>query len=426
MGNKRILCLLLCLVLMLCIVPVASAQEDYAASVNGVGYTTVAEATSKANGGVVKLLKDSQEQVTAAGDLYLDLNGHTLAGLTMASGMLYGMDTTTDDYDCEGGYGKVLSLTGSYAPNYKTDITGTWRRYLAVNENGAISFHRLYLGLVYASMRPASRGVGYKAIFAGDSKVVEQLDTAEAFGYILRLEGGEPLNVWKPVSAFKSLKTVTLLLQNFDAATHGQTNVHASVQLKLKDGTVISSASYSTTLKTVMETVNDTYTTYTQEQISLLADWIKEVPVMMDWRTENIVPREITATTLIVEKVNVTAGQTSVKVPVSVINNPGITGMTISVHFDDSVMTLKKVSNGDALSGLTFQKPKNYKDGCNLLWYGTEPDEVMDGEAFTMTFDIAATAQPGEYTVTLAYQVGYDMDRNSVDVTVQNGSITVA
>ncbi len=133
----------------------------------------------------------------------------------------------------------------------------------------------------------------------------------------------------------------------------------------------------------------------------------------------------ITKPTLTVGSVNAAAGATGVEVTVQVVKNPGIAGMTLSAEYDDSVLTLTKVTTKTALSGLTFQKPKTYKNGCNLVWYGAEPNTVTDGEAFVLVFTVSATAQPGTYPINLVYSSGYDASLGSIDMAVTGGSIVV-
>lgn len=133
----------------------------------------------------------------------------------------------------------------------------------------------------------------------------------------------------------------------------------------------------------------------------------------------------ITKPTLTVGTVNAAAGATGVEVTVQVVKNPGIAGMTLSAEYDDSVLTLTKVTTKTALSGLTFQKPKTYKNGCNLVWYGAEPNTVTDGEAFVLVFTVSATAKPGTYPIKLVYSSGYDASLGSIDMAVTGGSIVV-
>jgi len=135
--------------------------------------------------------------------------------------------------------------------------------------------------------------------------------------------------------------------------------------------------------------------------------------------------QKITAPTLVVGNVTTTAGSTNVEVLVDAQNNPGIAGMTLGVEYDESVLTLVKVSSQEVLSGLSFQKPKIYKSGCNLVWYGTEPDEVIDGTAFKLIFNVDDSAQSGNYPITLTYSTGYDANLGSVEMKVVNGSIVI-
>jgi hypothetical protein len=134
----------------------------------------------------------------------------------------------------------------------------------------------------------------------------------------------------------------------------------------------------------------------------------------------------ITKPTLTVSSVSAAAGASGVEVTVNVVKNPGIAGMTLSAEYDDSVLTLTKVTTKTALSGLTFQKPKTYKNGCNLVWYGTEPRQTLDGNAFVLTFTVAADAAPGTYPISLVYSSGYDAKLNSVEIDVVSGSIVVS
>ena len=135
--------------------------------------------------------------------------------------------------------------------------------------------------------------------------------------------------------------------------------------------------------------------------------------------------QKITFPTLAVENVTATDGVTNVEVVVQAYNNPGIVGMTLGVEYDENVLTLTNVISQEVLSGLSFQKPKTYNSGCNLVWYGTEPDEVVDGIAFKLIFTITESAESGTYPITLTYSTGYDTSLESIDMEVVNGSIVI-
>ena len=138
---------------------------------------------------------------------------------------------------------------------------------------------------------------------------------------------------------------------------------------------------------------------------------------------------EVTTPTFVVATANASAGATSVSVPVSIVKNPGILGMTLVVSYDESAMTLVNSANGDATSMLSFTKPKRYKSGSIFTWYGEAlaEDEVVDGEVLVLTFNISADAADGTYPVEVSYTDGdiFDADLSSVNIAVKNGSIVI-
>ena len=289
-SRKRFGAGLLCAALSVTMISAAvqAKAATYVASVGQSKYTTVAQAVEQAQGQTVTLLANSQEAVSAAGDVYLDLNGYSLAELTVTDGTLYGMDSSTDDYDCANGYGKIQFLRGSYETLNSTGSDSARKRYLAVEDNGSVSFHRIYVGITHSSVIPDRHAVGYKALFAADQVVAERLHETEAFGYQLQLNAYRPVQRWKPAGQFVSQKDVTLRIQNYDSANYGEGSLKAFAQVKLADGTVITSSETVNTLRRMVETVNATYADYSREKLDALATWIRTCDTMMSWQVENI------------------------------------------------------------------------------------------------------------------------------------------
>ena len=100
-------------------------------------------------------------------------------------------------------------------------------------------------------------------------------------------------------------------------------------------------------------------------------------------------------------------------------------GLQVILEYNDQVLTVAKVGNEEAFDGLSYQKPANYKNGCTLLWYGAEPDEIMDSDAFYIRFSIAADAPAGTYPVKLIVVKAYDVDKNNVEVVIISGNVIV-
>ena len=280
---------MLIVAIILSTVPYAFAAQDWesdmdvvaVAVVNNKTYPTVQEAVNAANGALVTLLVDSNEEVTAAADLYLDLNGKTLAKVTMTAGTLYGMDNSTDEYDNADGCGKITAIEGTYAQHHKTDITGSIMRYMAITEDTGVSFHRFYLGITSVNLVPAVTGFGYKAEFYGDAKVLSQI---KSIGYNLWLT--ENIVVSRS-AAFKN--ELTLRLQNYDVKNYGETAVHANVQIALNDGTVIESSEVAYSMRQIVETVDANFADFdADKQAAVRAMYAVHEATMSGWELANI------------------------------------------------------------------------------------------------------------------------------------------
>ncbi len=237
------------------------------------------------------MLLADQEGVTVSEDLIIDLNGFDLSSLTLAEGVtLTGMDTTTDKYDITDGFG-LLTLSeeskGTVATLVKTEKAqiGAIKRYMAITTADGISFHRFYLGITHISLKPSVTGVGYKAAFYGDELVQGQV---KSYGYNLWLNGGNKMTASKN-SAFESGKTLTLRLRDFDVEGYGTADVNAEVFLELQDGSVITSSTYSYTLKGLLESVAQDVSGLSAEQMSALQTMCRNnADAMADWKIDSI------------------------------------------------------------------------------------------------------------------------------------------
>ena len=289
--KTKVLSLMIAMAMLISVVPSAFAANDRwegemdaagVATANGVYYDTVQEAVDNADGTLVTMLQNSEETVNAKGDLYLNLNGKSLAALNVTDGTLYGMDSTTNDYDCTDGYGKIASVTGTYAQQYKTDITGSTKRYLAVTEDSGLSFHRVYVGITKISLAPSVTGFGYKAEFYADTVALTQIS---AIGYSLSLGEGNP--VTRSTGTFKN--TLTLRLKNFDVANYGETAVNASATVTLLSGEVIESTAVSYSMRNVVEKINTLFADYTSTQKTAVQTMCKQhEAAMANWSIADI------------------------------------------------------------------------------------------------------------------------------------------
>lgn len=104
-----------------------------------------------------------------------------------------------------------------------------------------------------------------------------------------------------------------------------------------------------------------------------------------------------------------------VVVKVNIENNPGVLGMKFSIFFDDSVLTIKSVDNGDAIKDvLTMTSSNNLINGSTFLWDGQEikESEIRDGEIMVLQFSVNNAATVGKYPITIICEKGDAVDEN--------------
>ena len=156
---------------------------------------------------------------------------------------------------------------------------------------------------------------------------------------------------------------------------------------------------------------------------------VAEPTTAPDSPTEPATEAPITDPTFVVDKVDAAKGET-VTVAVNVANNPGILGMTLTLSYDSSVLSLTNAVSGSAVSdALAFTKPGKFMNPCNFTWDGIEIDEsqIKDGELLILTFDISENAAKGSYPITLSYDEDaiISADLLPIDIAIINGSITI-
>ena len=236
----------------------------------------------------IKLFANTKAELTLNDVLFLDLNGYDLTGIIDTNGYsVYIMDSTTDGYTCDSiGYFNCLDSEGNPVvpvSNFKTDRTGSVKRYMTIADENGYSFHRFYLGVTHASIKPGAGGVGYKAVFAGDEMVRAVIDS---YGYSLRLEGFEPVNAEKSGSPVSG-KAFTLRLNNFDVENYSEAGLTAQVYITV-NGEKISASAYTTTVKDMIQAVDVTAFQYTAAQFGALKAWLSEFNVPKTWNLTNI------------------------------------------------------------------------------------------------------------------------------------------
>lgn len=136
----------------------------------------------------IKLLHSTTENITADRNLYLDLNGCTVTGnFTMNSYTLYGMDSTTDNYEGTNA-GKIVGSVVPYAKTfYQTPpvpVNGhdTYKRYVAIpgleaDGKANLSFHRFNISVTgyRCELAAPECALIFRGEFRGDEEAKKHL-----------------------------------------------------------------------------------------------------------------------------------------------------------------------------------------------------------------------------------------------------------
>lgn len=118
---------------------------------------------------------------------------------------------------------------------------------------------------------------------------------------------------------------------------------------------------------------------------------------------------------------------TTVKVNVSLENNPGIWGLKFKVDYDHSAFKLLSADCGTVFAKTDITEPENLEKesyvflGCA----GAIEDIKTDGTVITLTFQVAKDAEVKDYPVSVTVSQAVNAAGNEVDIAAQNGKITV-
>ncbi len=236
-------------------------------------YESLTLAASLNQGKTVQLQGDITEDVALTGKLVLDLNGYTLTG-DVTGGQLWGMDSTTDDYQAET-YGRITgtieNLANAQGEKFTVPGTELIRRYIGIPEESGTSFHRIYLGITSMSLRPDTVSFGYKAQFWADQAVQERIT---GIGYEL-WAGEDGTLLTRTVPMEQNGETLTLRVSNVlkENGTYNDlaltTPVHARTVMTFSvegETFTVSTGEQAYTLQDMLLRLDETFAQLTQAQ----------------------------------------------------------------------------------------------------------------------------------------------------------------
>ena len=250
-------------------------------------YAPLQYAANASADSTVTLIADCTADLKLVNDLYLDMAGYDLGGKIDLNGYkLYGYDTNTDDYtDDNVGYLTATITGGTPERQFKADAArlGAIKRYLAVKDENGYSFHRYYMAITHASIKPTTEGVGYKALFMGSDTVKAQV---KGYGYTLQLGTFDPLSATS--TNFVSGKTVTLRVDNYDIENYGETALKANAFIDFGD-VIVQSSAVNYSMKDMVEAINTDFDSIEAAAQSTMKTLVqKYYNVMKNWEIGNI------------------------------------------------------------------------------------------------------------------------------------------
>ena len=137
-----------------------------------------------------------------------------------------------------------------------------------------------------------------------------------------------------------------------------------------------------------------------------------------------------TSPTIVVDTVNAAPGD-EVQAAISVKKNPGILGMTLTLYYDETLCTLEKVENGNAVADiLDLTTSKNLSNGARFVWDGIEitGSDIKDGDVLLMTFKVRDDVNAEFCPITVKYFNNDIVDNtlNGIYPTIKNGGIIIS
>ncbi|MBR4864810.1 MAG: hypothetical protein IKU07_09560 [Oscillospiraceae bacterium] len=379
---KRILSLIcvLAMVLGMITVPAFATEAE-----------TLQEKVDSYTSGTITLTENAEKLVVNA-NTYIDLNGYSIDGISVADGAtVYVSDSQTDDYTvADGVYGAITGITGAVEAA---------QGYVAVEENNTVSFHRVDLAIKSMSLRPGVAGVYYTSSFAADEVVSAKVESYGVALSVVEAPNAENLDVHCGYSVLYDFgagqKSGTLLTDIMTQANNDATNarnaameVYGRAYIKTADGYAFGAVAVRS-LQQQVEAIDAILGNLNATQKAGIAAFYNTYKAAMEnWNIPNLRGEQL--------------GDIVIAVPVESEN--GVVTETVTIEQDGMSIT---VPFGTLLAAgateLTLNVTKKAQSDSGI--------EAAAGETL-MPFDVHVEGVSSENTVPLTVALGKVMPEN--------------
>ena len=429
--SKKLIALLLCLCIALACIPAVYASG--AVSLEG------ALAAAK-SGTTVTLQEDTTAaQVVVPKGVKLDLNGHTLTSdfIVVVNGQLFDSTNSTgkivipqDMLTIVGDNNGVLPVwnpnencyvlaKATYQQMLRAAADNSYAQYIFIPNFDSKTVALLAdggadNGVAITVQLSWNNGECQQKYTFPDEMVKQVYSSGGRLVFMLTISGIAGISDMKISAVAESAAggAIRSTVQNLDAS------IKYTVTFADWDGTVLKTESVASG-KAATAPADPTRAGYTFAGWDKAFDNITGDLVVTATYTKASVP------SLVIGNEEAEAGDTKVELLVDIENNPGVVGLTVRMEYDDTVLTATRAGTEEAFDELSFQKPAKYKNGCKLIFYAAEVEEVLDGAAFYIRFDVSEDAAPGTYPVKLIVEQALNEKSEDVELFVVDGSIVV-
>lgn len=140
--------------------------------------------------------------------------------------------------------------------------------------------------------------------------------------------------------------------------------------------------------------------------------------VVYEYEPKDVENPYIQAVKLSISQVTAKAGET-VDIPVSIISNPGIMGIGMTVHFADDRFHNISIERGDLIKEDVFDYSEPDENGDVFLFWSGKENITETGELFTIHLTLEEDLMDGEYPFTITYDREDCYNDNWTDVRME-------